>query len=184
MRKLMLVPAMLLLFAGLSVAQESVPAFDVFGGYSYFNPDGSGLNGHGWEGAGTLNLNDWFGVTADFSGHYASEEISIINSSVDTTTYTYLFGPTLSHRTPKFTPFAHFLFGGARVKASTTIFGASVSTTDTAFAGAFGGGVDWHAGQNWSIRVGQFDYLMTRFASNTQNNFRISAGLVYRFGSK
>jgi hypothetical protein len=32
-----------------------------------------------------------------------------------------------------------------------------------------------------SIRLGQLDYLQTRIANNSQNNFRYSAGIVLRF---
>jgi opacity protein-like surface antigen len=184
MRKFLMVSAMVLVFAGLSAAQDTVPSFDLFGGYSYFNNDGGDVNGHGWEGAGTFHLNDWLGVTADFSGHYGGEEISLISSSVDNNTHTFLFGPTVSYRGPKVTPFAHFLLGGARTSSEITIFGVSTSASDTAFAMAFGGGVDWHAGQNWSIRLGQFDYLPTWFGDGTQNNIRLSAGLVYRWGGQ
>jgi len=49
---------------------------------------------------------------------------------------------------------------------------------------ALGGGADWHVGEKWSVRVAQLDYLLTRFASDTQNNFRFSTGLMYRFGSR
>ena len=44
-----------------------------------------------------------------------------------------------------------------------------------------GGGVDWNATTHIGIRLIQAEYLMTRFASETQNNARISAGVVFRF---
>jgi hypothetical protein len=178
MRKLVVTSVVLFVLVTLGAAQESAPAFDVFGGYSFLNPEGSGFNANGWEAAGTAYLNNWFGATADFSGHYASE------SGVDTSTYSFLFGPTVAYRTPKLTPYAHILLGANRARVSTSIFGASLSVTDTAFAGALGGGVDWHVGNSWSVRLAQADYLITRFNDNRQDNFRFSAGLVLRLGSK
>jgi hypothetical protein len=33
-------------------------------------------------------------------------------------------------------------------------------------------------------RVGQFDYVLTRFGGDSQHNVRFSTGIVFRFGSK
>jgi hypothetical protein len=82
-----------------------------------------------------------------------------------------------SHSSERFTPFAHALFGGAR--SSSSVFGFSAS--ETAFAMALGGGVDIGS-RNLAFRIGQFDYLMTRFGGVRQNDFRYSAGIVFRFG--
>jgi hypothetical protein len=54
---------------------------------------------------------------------------------------------------------------------------------------AIGGGLDWPLRHRFSIRLIEADYLLTRFdrvtgTSATQNDVRISAGLVFRFGSK
>ena len=50
-----------------------------------------------------------------------------------------------------------------------------------------GGGVDVKASEHVAIRLGQVEYLMTRFketsaSRQTQNNLRFSTGIVYRFG--
>jgi hypothetical protein len=37
------------------------------------------------------------------------------------------------------------------------------------------------AGQQLAIRLGQIDWLRTNFTASHQNNFRLSAGLVFRF---
>jgi len=54
--------------------------------------------------------------------------------------------------------------------------------SETAFAWAIGGGVDWNLKERLAIRLGQFDYLPTYFGSTTQNNIRYSAGVVFRPG--
>jgi hypothetical protein len=65
------------------------------------------------------------------------------------------------------------LLGGAHFSAAG--FG------DSAFAMAIGGGIDAEIKQGISWRIIQGDYLMTRFGSETQNNGRISTGVVFHF---
>jgi opacity protein-like surface antigen len=183
MRKLVLLSVVLLGLTAVSVAQETAPEFDIFGGYSYLNTEdlapGFDVSGHGWEAAGTYYTNNWFGLTADLSGHYTTA------FGVDVSDYNYLFGPTVAYRQPKFTPFGHLLLGGSRVSVDLGLLGPlGASATDNAFALALGGGADWHLNDRWSVRPVQLDYLMTHFGGNTQNNLRYSAGLVIRFGSR
>ncbi len=84
-------------------------------------------------------------------------------------------GPTLSPaRSKSVAPFVHALFGEVRASGG--------GVTDNSFGMALGGGLDvlglhGHVG----VRLVQADYLMSRFASTTQNNVRISAGVVLRF---
>jgi hypothetical protein len=175
MRKVIGFAAMLMLLS-LPVLCQDYPKAEVFGGYQYtrINP-GSGISGdnfNGWNAALTGNVSHWLGVTADFSGAYKSI------SGLSLKQHTFMFGPTIaSHSSDKFTPFAHALFGGARSSGDALGFSAS----ETAFAMALGGGVDIGS-KNLAFRVGQFDYLMTRFGGTTQNDFRYSAGIVFRFG--
>lgn len=49
---------------------------------------------------------------------------------------------------------------------------------------AFGGGFDVKASPQLAIRLIQADYALTRFSSTTQNNIRISAGIVFRLGGR
>ena len=161
MRKLVGLLA-LVLWATVPALAQANSQFDIFGGYSYLHVPGANTNG--WEAQATGNLSEYIGVTADFDGHYG-------NGGHD---YNFLFGPTLSYRTDKLTPFAHVLFGGSHAGAA--------GFSDTSFAWALGGGVDWNLEKRLAIRLGQFDYLPTYFGSTTQNNFRYSAGVVFRVG--
>jgi hypothetical protein len=52
---------------------------------------------------------------------------------------------------------------------------------DTAFATAIGAGIDVKPFPFVSIRLFQFDYLLTRFGGNTQNQPRASVGVVLHF---
>ncbi len=173
MRKLVCLLALILAANGLALAQDD-SKLDVFGGYSYMHVSpGSGLPGastNGWEAQATGNLTDHLGATADFDGHYGDV------FGIGGHDYNFLFGPTLFHRMDKVTPFAHLLFGGSHAGAA--------GFSETAFAWALGGGIDWNVRPTIAVRVGQLDYLSTHFASTTQNNFRYSAGVVFRFGGQ
>lgn len=179
MRKSIVWGVLALAMSTLSLARET-PKAEVFGGYQYtrINP-GSGVDGensNGWNGAIQANLNHYLGVKADFSGAYRTSEVGI-GGEVRLRQYTYLFGPVLSARAEKATLFAHALFGGARATADTTV----VDTSDSAFAMALGGGLDYNVSPRFALRVAQFDYLPTFFGDDKQHNVRYSAGVVFRF---
>jgi opacity protein-like surface antigen len=160
-----------------AVAQDNTNKAEVFGGYQYTNIDdlGSGIGRqsfNGWNAAVSGYFNNNFGITADFSGAYKSI------SGVDTKVYTYMFGPTLRVPMDRATPFVHALFGGGHASFTETGFG---SATSNGFSYAFGGGLDVNASSNFAIRIGQFDYLGTRFEGTNFKNFRYSAGVVLKF---
>jgi hypothetical protein len=171
MRKLVGLLALVLL-ATVSALAQNDSKLDVFGGYSYLHVPATASpsqNTNGWEAQATINLTKYLGVTADFDGHYGDV---FRMGGYDNN---FLFDPTIFHRHDKVTGFAHLLFGGSRAGAH--------GFSETAFAWAIGGGVDWNLKKRLAIRLGQFDYLPTYFGSTTQNNFRYSAGVVFRLGS-
>jgi outer membrane protein OmpA-like peptidoglycan-associated protein len=174
-----------------SSSDATHPAVDLFIGYSFvrFNTNVGGIKEHSnWQGLGTSiagNVNRWFSVVADF-GFYADGNLP---SGVKANSYTYLFGPRFSHRGAHFTPFAHALFGAARITSTVTppITSAFFNRTfsENAFATALGGGFDWNFNKHASWRVIQAEYLLTKFTdggNNKQNNFRAATGLVIHFG--
>ena len=204
-----------LLFTGVAAAQQQTPAVEVFTGYTFIHanvgttqtavigaPAGDPLapsltvtsNIHGGSASVAYNLNNWFGLAADFGG----SQISSLNTSagpsinVDAKLFTYLFGPRFSYRKWKtFTPFGQVLFGGAHI-SDVTAFGMTVAKSENAFAMTVGGGLDWNVTKLIAIRVGQVEYALTKFSnpfalpgtSGTQNNVRVSAGIVFRLGTK
>jgi len=189
----------LLFLASLLTAAQDTPRFEVFGGYSYANAsrtfavDRPSLNG--WNAALTVNANRWLGVVGDFSGYYGSPSISIATPVVclappcprpqvnfDTKVHTFLLGPQVSFRTRRVTPFAHALFGLGRTSVHIDSPFSTVGTiSNNAFAMALGGGVDVNINSRLAWRV-QPDYLQTDFLHQTQKNFRISTGPVFKFG--
>jgi len=168
MKRILLLAVVALVCALPGFAQES--KVDIFAGYSFLHTSpGSGLpsaNASGWEGALTYNWNSWLGLKADIDGHYCC----------DASLHNFLFGPKVTLGHEKASPFLHALFGVSHGSAS--------GVSDDAFAFALGGGLDIKATDRISVRVGQLDYLGTRFAGYTQNNMRFSAGLVFRLGGK
>jgi len=136
----------------------------------------SHVNTHGWELSAAFKPTEWLGAVADFSGHYGSTLGSNVHLN------TYLFGPQVSFPA-RVSPFAHVLFGAAHESISNPGLALGVPNlgTNNAFATAVGAGIDVKPIRFVSIRLFQFDYLMTRFGSKTQNQPRASAGLVLRF---
>jgi outer membrane protein OmpA-like peptidoglycan-associated protein len=171
---------------------DTYPAVDLFVGYSYvrFNTNAGRSEHFNWQGGtGAIagNINRWFSLVGEFSA-YRLKETAVVTSS----TYTYLFGPQFSRRGERFTPFAHALFGAARLAgeqittpSTSAFFGANRKSSENAFATALGGGLDVNLNKRVGIRLFQFDYLLTKFTdgiNNKQNNLRASAGLVLHFG--
>ena len=170
----------LVLFLLATAAFAQVPTSgNVFFGYSYMSADlisGNRTNLNGWNGSVEGKVFPFIGIVGDFSGHYGSQDLAAIGLNANISEHDFLFGPRLSTSVGKFRPFAHALFGASHI--SETVFGFSAS--DTSFAYALGGGLDYRLMRLVGWRV-QADLLQTRFFSNTQNNVRISTGLVVHF---
>jgi hypothetical protein len=165
LRKLFLVAGLCVVAALPARAQED--KVEVFGGYSYlrFRPS-TDVNLNGWEASAQYKFTDWIGGVADFDGHYGSI------GGVGTSTYTYLFGPQVSYP-GRVSPFGHLLLGGAHFSAG--------GFDRSSFGMAIGGGIDATVIHDLRWRVIQMDYLLTQFGGGSQNNFRLSTGIVFRF---
>lgn len=195
--------ACLVLCAPPLLAQDK---FVVFGGYSYLRPPVSveetyicpgsvcpvqpvpspafvtnNENLNGWELSASYRFLPFLGFRADFSGNYGS---ALSQSTNNAHQYTYLFGPEVS-LPARVSPFAHALFGGShQTVGAGTIAGGPLSnntvlaSSNSAFATAVGAGIDLKLIPHLWIRAIQIDYLLTRFGSATQNQPRVSAGLV------
>jgi hypothetical protein len=185
------------LLVSLPTMAQNYPPVEVSGGFSYLHTEGGG-NLYGWDASITDNLNRWLGLVGEFSGHYGSANsvTAVIGFPGLTTTsitvnnhsnvYTFLFGPRFSYRRDKrFTPYAHVLPGFARSHVSGTVISpigtTTFSDTTTGFAMALGGGLDLRLSSHFDYRMIQADYLLTHFGSTTQNNARITTGVVYKF---
>jgi opacity protein-like surface antigen len=192
MLKAACINVVLFLFAGLASAQ--VPSGNVFFGYSYESTNSGAFgpnlisdtvtrpNLQGWEGSLEGKLVPWVGIVADFSGHYGSQSFTEftpggpVNVNVTGHEWEVLFGPRLSVPVGKFTPFGEFMVGLAHINTGGTLPGPS----NTSFATAVGGGIDYRLFRPIALRI-EGDYLRTSFFSTSQNNLRLSTGIVVRF---
>ncbi len=163
MLKFIGIVSVLLLVTAAGFAQVPTSG-NVFIGYSYnrANFSGDGLNLSGWAGALEGKVAPHFGIVADLSGEYGS----------GVSQHNVLFGPRVSVSIGRARPFAHVLFGVSHVSGG--------GDSDTSFADAIGGGVDYKLIKLIGWRF-QGDLLQTRFFNDTQNDFRLSTGVVVHF---
>lgn len=186
MRKLLILAFLCTVFAGLASAQIPTSG-NVFFGYSYLNTNyssglpisGSGMNG--WNGSVEAKIIPFLGFVGDVSSYYGSQSYAILCPSGQTcptvtqniSEQNYLFGPRVSVSVGKFRPFAEALFGAGHLNANSL-------GSDTSFATAIGGGLDYRLIRLVAWRF-QGDYVQTRFFDTHQNNFRLSTGIVLHF---
>ena len=185
------------------------PKAELFVGYSYLQAvpklaDGNRLV---WMNGGSAslayNFNRHLGIVADV-GDYTNSEIRFQGASGATYTVndadggviSYLFGPRLSFRHDRVTPFVQALFGGAHASeirlSQQSLSDCGLNCTllpiQNTFAWTGGGGLDVRVHRHFAIRIIQAEYLMTRFQdystgkTASQNDMRLSAGLVFRIG--
>ena len=179
MPKLTTIAFLLLLLPAAASAQIPTRG-NVFFGYSYGSADFSSTsrtNLNGWNGSLEGKVLPWVGFVAYFSALYGSQDSSPSSTfKVDTNMKSVVLGPRVSVPIGKLTPFAEALFGASHRHDSASGF----SESDTSFATALGGGVDYRLIHGLGLRV-EADLLQTRFFSDTQNNFRLSTGIVLHF---
>ncbi len=178
---------LLLLSAPLTSAQ-TFDRIELGGNYSYTRtnaPPGDcgcfGMNG----GAGWFGYN--FGRSLMLVGEVGSQYASDINSTTgDLRLTSFLVGLRRTwHRGHRISPFGQLLLGGAHASGALTPTPAGLAGSANAFAMAAGGGVDVKIMRHVALRLVQADYYLTRFDNSVndhQNNLRIGAGLVFRFG--
>jgi hypothetical protein len=160
----------LMLFPTISKAQL-IPSGNVYVGASYAD-NVDVINRYtfrGWNASAEvfpLKRFSYLGFVLDTSGFYR----------LGVQQYNFLVGPRISMHYGKWRPFVH-LMGGVQRNASSGIVHWPIAED-------LGGGVDRKFQllfmKNFSWRL-QFDYSRTRLLSATQNDFRGSAGLVWRF---
>jgi Outer membrane protein beta-barrel domain len=173
-------------FALPAKAQDVTPRFEAYGGYDYMRdnatnditqmPPSQSVNGNGGSGQLEFNATRWLGVVGDLGGYAVAR-----NGFATTHQISYLFGPRVNLRSGRITPFAQVLLGA--MWASDAI----VLGSKTAFATTAGGGIDVTVSRHFAVRPVQAEYVLTKFpdgADNRQNNFRYSAGVVFRFGGQ
>jgi len=174
---------------------QSIPV-DFSAGYSYLNftqPLSSQTPNE------QLKLNGWDFSAAFFRFHHLSAEANISghtlgscagNSSTTCNNLSYMFGPRYTHgdRSSRVTFYVHGLVGQDRA----TLLGeggngiTAPTVTDTSFAAAGGGGLDFWFMRHVGIQAGPFDYFYTNHLNNSgapsQGSLRAAGGIAFRFG--
>jgi len=184
---------------------NDTPRLELFQGFSTFwgVPMSGAGNRIAWLSGGTtslaINTNRYFGIVADIGVYHASRfgpGAPPVGRTVDANgqVYTYMFGPRLSLRRGRFTPFAQALFGAVHASEVTLSgcsgIGCTPLPSENSFAMAAGGGLDLTLTRHFALRLVQAEYAMTRFKDPTssagqstrQNDVRLSVGIVFRFG--
>lgn len=169
---------------------EPVPTAEVGVQYNYVHtnapPGGCGCfsmdGGGGWF---ALNVTKHWAAVADVSAQHASD---INGSGLDLTLTSYVAGPR--YRLGQFgrvAPFVQALFGGAHASGSLAPGTGGNPGSPDAFAMIAGGGLDVVLGKHLALRAPEVDYFLTNFVNTVndhQNNLRVSAGVVFRFGER
>lgn len=177
MRKLLIIVSLLLLSTVPAMAQQvsEYPRGEFFGGFSYSRIDLvlDHENAYGWHAALNGNVHRNVGFVGEISGLYGSI------AGVNFQNYTFLAGPRFFGRYERATPFVHALVGFNHITNGD-------SSTD--FAWGVGGGVDININNTWAWRAFQADYIQVRVSEagldDTANNFRISTGIVAKWGTR
>lgn len=132
---------------------------------------------NGFQAEFNQNVTRHIGIVTSFSGTYKNSGYvdgnsgNVYNASVQR--YNLMIGPRYNWRAENVTPFVHGLFGVSHIRAAFD----DRTRSATAFAMAFGGGLDVHAGEHIDVRVIQVDYLPTFFNGKRQDGIRAGAGI-------
>lgn len=189
-RRLLLLSAVLLVASVTANAQDEHPRIEIYGTYSLLVADIDVFDNEtlqGWGAGVQWNPKRYFGVVAEFGGNYGHSDLPPAPGRIDTTLetrlHTFLFGPRVSYRSDKVTPFAHFLLG----PAINTGRVADVGGSNTEIALSVGGGLDINVSRLISIRPAQLDYLsvhsdlpLNQGGSSWFRDFRYQAGVVFK----
>jgi outer membrane immunogenic protein len=136
--------------------------------------------GSGWVG---FNIARSVGIVGEIASQHAS---GIVGTGGDLTLTSFLAGPRYTWtKAARFAPFVQVLLGGAHASGSLAPGGSVLSGSANAFAMTAGGGLDIGLTRHIALRALQADYYLTHFDNGTndhQNNLRISAGVIFRFG--
>jgi hypothetical protein len=135
----------------------------------------------GWEVSATHRFTRMLGLTADASGNYGFATTGFPRNA-RTRQHTFLGGPQIYGK-GRFAPYVHALFGATdqAVTATGNNYFLTFPGSQWGFAGAFGGGIDAKISPNFSFRLFQADYMLTRLNGTVQSAPRLSAGFIVSF---
>jgi len=188
MQKILILTVLVLLCGSMAFAGDQ-PKAETFFGYPYTRVNSASnvpaFSANGGGGQFVVNFNKWAGFVMDVG---AVHNGNISDVHLDTTLVNYLWGPRISLRYSRITPYFNVLFGGVHAgtsigvsaipvppQANQPIYLPGVPTvppntpvtlravaSQTAFAMATGGGLDIKINNHVSFRPIGLDYFLTR----------------------
>ena len=141
---------------------------------------------HGVELFAKGNVSRYVGLKGSYSFNRKSFDIdggtAATTFDVDADLHQFLGGAEFKDnaRETKVKPFAHVLAGVAHARTDVSNATLSFDESDTGFAAAVGGGVDFKLSDRVDLRAFQFDYNPIRANGETSHNFRVGIGLIFR----
>jgi outer membrane protein OmpA-like peptidoglycan-associated protein len=193
------VPCVLVPFA--AAQDQPTPKWEIFGGYSFFDPAAhvhgllpGGLlpvssrlesNPRGVGASVTYNFNRWFGLTADGSAHWDSNERGVTGRVDDAAFYNVSMGPKLTLRSHYFSPFVEALVGWHRLAPD-------LFKGDDRFGFMAGGGLDLNLNRHFALRLIRGDFVFSNHQygpgsivpGTDARGVRLQSGVVFLFGGK
>ena len=189
MQKILAVALLVVLTGVLAIAADDTPKAETFFGYNFTRVNSAtnvpAFSANGGTGQLAFNFGKYFGFVSELA---AVHNGNISGEHIDTTLTDFMFGPRVSLRYSRFTPFFHILLGGVHGSTSTSVQatlppvanqpiyipglptipnpGTAVTlravASQTAFAWAPGGGIDIKINKHVSFRPIELDYYMMR----------------------
>ncbi|MDQ3817611.1 MAG: outer membrane beta-barrel protein [Acidobacteriota bacterium] len=163
---------------------------------------------NGFDTSVAYNLSKYFGIKADVTGHFKSDQFVDTSEGVTVTVstrerlYNFLGGLQVKNnsKTARFKPFAHALIGAAhytsRIQqtAPVAVFALTLEDKATSFAMKIGGGLDVRVNRHVDVRLIELDYnpmfagdralrtlqgpFTVSSTGKTANNFTVGFGIV------
>lgn len=171
--------------------------YEIYGGMAYVHFKAGknllqGANIGGFDAQGTRWLTPRWGAMANVRGYYGTSGVVPNKLGIEgpfVSEHFMLAGPTMMG--PKNQHGAltvHALMGGSYGYFTRGLDGhkpAELGFFDNQFAlaGAFGGTIVLNRSPRWALQISPDD-IFTRYGDQTQNNFAISVGVLYRFAKK
>jgi opacity protein-like surface antigen len=154
-----------------------------------FNNDPNDTGRDGFNGVNIdagYNFTRYVGAKADFSYHQKSNDLTIPGAgtfNIKGKVTQFMGGIKVQDNAmeTKVRPFAQFLVGVGRASFEGGGLGTNFDDSETGFAAAVGGGLDFRVHKNVDIRAIKIEYNPVRIEGETGNNIRIGVGLNFRF---
>ena len=190
MQKILALTILVALCSMMAFAADDHPRVETFFGYTYLRANSAtdvpAFSMNGGTGQAAVNFNKWVGFLMEIG---AVHNGNISDRHIDTTMIDYSFGPRISLRYSRITPFFNIMFGGWHVGTSTQVTAIPVPPTpsqpiflpgsptpvppnspvslravhsQTAFGMPVGGGLDIKISKLVSFRPIELEYILTR----------------------